>query len=137
MLGQVIFQADGEKGLGTTGLAFCRATVGLIIGATLLLFVDYFVKELANARGRKQQTMEGSGVGSAGNSASNSSGDGISGDSDGGNDAAYKPRNTFSNPNPMHVQQHSTHVARSTHMKRFHDSTSDVAADKITGEQHL
>ena len=110
MLGQVIFQANGETGLGKTGLAVCRTTVGLIIGATMLLFVQFFWKELHNVRKRRQTMDDDASKGSSSSSQDS------------------EARNTFSNPNPMHVQQHAfpTHLARSAHVNRFHDSTSDI-----------
>ena len=62
MMGQLILQAGGEQGLGTTGVSIVRAMIGAIIMATLARFVAYFVSELCGAARPKKDATGGAGA---------------------------------------------------------------------------
>ena len=59
MLGQLMLMA-GEQGLGAAGMQACRVIVGVLVTGTALLFVAYFIREIAFTVKRKHDRSNSS-----------------------------------------------------------------------------
>ena len=58
MIGQLILQAESERGLGETGLAVCQGCVATILLSTTFCFFAFFVSEIRKGRRAKREAKE-------------------------------------------------------------------------------